>query len=486
MSPTRSAIWILGLALSSVAVVASCREKASSGHSGRKVLYYVDTMHPQYKSDKPGIAPDCGMPLSPVYADEARKPAAAPAARPGASGRAAERRVLYWYDPMSPGSHFDKPGKSPFMDMQLVPRYAEEEKGGGGAGAASAVNLSPDALRAAGVATAPVLRGDLVHETRAVGTVAADETRLVHVAARVGGRVERLYANYTGEAVRRGAPLYDLYSPELVATQREYLLALENRERLAGAGGDAAASAESLLGATRDRLRLWGVGAAAVRALQRSKKADLALTFTSPISGTVLQKSVVAGQYVQEGTDLYLLADFSNVWLVAQVYEADLGTLRVGLAATVQVNTYPGRPFAGRIAFIEPVIDRETRTGRVRIELSNPRGELKPGMFGNAILRVPLGHTLSVLKSAVIDTGTRQIVYVETAPGSFTPREVKVGSTAGDRVQIREGLSERENVVAAASFLLDSQAQLSGGSAVQWSGAKSVPVPVEARPGSRQ
>jgi membrane fusion protein, copper/silver efflux system len=198
------------------------------------------------------------------------------------------------------------------------------------------------------------------------------------------------------------------------------------------------------------------------------------LSFPSPISGTVLQKSVIAGQYVQEGTDLYLLADLSEVWLLALAYESDLASLRVGQPAGATVNAYPGRSFAGRIAFIEPVLDPQTRTARVRIVLPNPRGELKPGMFADARLQIPLGRRLSVPRSAVIDTGTRQVVYVETSPGTFAARDVKVGPTAKDRVEILEGLSEGEKVVSAANFFLDSQAQLSGGASVQWSGAKEV------------
>ena len=388
--------------------------------------------------------------------------------------QAAEKKVLYWYDPMAPGSRFDKPGKSPFMDMQLVPKYADElaAPSAGTTAPAESVTLGAEAIRATGIATVPVLRGELMHEIRAVGTIQADETKLVHVAARVPGRIERLHASYTGEAVRLGAPLYDLYSPELVATQREYLLALENRQRLAGAGSEASAGAESLVSASRDRLRLWGVTENKIRELEKTRRPDLAVSFPSPLSGAVLQKNVISGQYVREGTDLYLLADLSEVWLVAQAYESDLASLRVGQPASATVNAYPGRSFSGRIAFIEPVLDPQTRTARVRIVLGNPRGELKPGMFADARLQVPLGGRLSVPRSAVIDTGARQVAYVETAPGTFSARDVKVGSTAKDRVEVLEGLTEGEKVVSVANFFLDSQAQLSGGAAAQWSGAK--------------
>jgi RND family efflux transporter MFP subunit len=430
-------------------------------------------MHPQVLSDKPGKCPICGMPLVP-------RPLATPVSSAASLqttpvGEIAGRKVLYWYDPMVPGSRFDKPGKSPFMDMQLVPKYADEAPGAAGGAVAPSVSLSAAAIRATGIATVPVTRQNLSDEIRAVGTIEADETKLERVAARVPGRIERLYANFTGQPVRRGAPLYDLYSPELIATQREYLLALENRRRLAGASPEAVRSAQSLVEAARDRLRLWGISPDQIRALERTQRPDLALTYRSPVSGTVVQKSVVEGQYVQEGTDLYLLADLSRVWLVAQVYEFELGRLHAGQPVTATVAAFPGREFSGRILFIEPTLERETRTARVRVALPNPRGDLKPGMFADARLALPLGERLSIPRSAVIDTGMRQVVYVETAPGTFTPRDVKLGAAAGDRREVLEGLREDEMVVAAANFFVDSQAQLGGGgTSIQWSGALEV------------
>ena len=388
------------------------------------------------------------------------------------------RKVLYWYDPMVPGSKFDKPGKSPFMDMQLVPKYADEE--GGAAASSVKIRLSPQAIRAAGVAVVPVERAEVAPEIRAVGTIETDETRLVRVSARVSGRIEKLFADFTGERVAAGAPLYSLYSPDLVATQREYLLALENRRRLSGGTADAIRSADELVSAARDRLRLWGIGPDQIAALEKSGTPELALILRSPINGTVLQKMAVEGQYVTEGTDLYQLADLSSVWLVAQVYEYELARLRVDEPAEATVASQPGERYRGRVAFIEPVLDRDTRTARVRIVLPNPRGALKPGMFANALIRTPEGRRLVVPRSALIDTGTRRIVYVEAAPDSFEPREVKPGVTSGDRVEILDGLEEGERVVAQGNFFIDSQAQLSGGQSIQWSGAldvKATPAP---------
>ncbi len=400
------------------------------------------------------------------------KPTSA-AAMPTPPSVASGREVLYWYDPMVPGSKFDKPGKSPFMDMQLVPKYADEP-GGGATESAAAVTLSPEAIRATGIATVPVTREALSRVIRSVGSIEIDETRQVRVSARVAGRVERLYANFTGQAVKSGAPLYALYSPELIATQREYLLAIQNRQRLSGGTAEAIRSGDELLAASRDRLRLWGIGPAQIATLEKGREPLLALTFPSPITGTVLQKMVVEGQYVAEGAELYLLADLSSVWLVARVYEYELGGLEVGQPAEISVSSLPGKNFHGRIAFIEPLLDSETRSARVRIPLPNPRGELRPGMFADAKLEMTGVPALVIPRGALIDTGARRVVYVEAAPNSFAPRNVKVGSGSGDRVAVLEGLKEGEKVVAAANFFIDSQAQLSGGASVQWSGALDV------------
>ena len=399
---------------------------------------------------------------------------AAVAVTPTPSADASGRKVLYWYDPMAPGSKFEKPGKSPFMDMELVPKYADEPGTGGAAHSAASVVLSPEAIRATGIATVPAAKEALSGAIRAVGTIEIDETKQARVAARVAGRIEKLYADFTGQAVRAGAPLYSIYSPELVATEREYLLALENRQALSGATPDTVRAAEELVSASRERLRLWGIGPEQMAGLERTRTPELSLTYRSPISGTVMQKLAIEGQYVTEGTELYLLADLSNVWLMAQVYEYELGRLRIGQPAEISVSAVPGKTLRGRIAFIEPVLDRETRSARVRIALPNPGGVLKPGMFADARIEIPAAPSLVIPKSALIDTGARRVVYIETAPNTFTARDVKTGEASGDRIAVVEGLKAGDRVVASAAFFVDSQAQLSGGAAVQYSGALEV------------
>ena len=404
-------------------------------------------------------------------------PASAAAAKTPAATDSSGRKILYWYDPMVPGSKFDKPGKSPFMDMDLVPKYAGEEAAGGAATSAAAITLSPEAIRATGIATVPVARGEVAGAIRAVGTIEIDETRQVKVAARVAGRLEKLFADFTGQRVRAGDPLYEIYSPDLVATEREYLLALENRRKLSGGAAEAIGAADALVAAARDRLRLWGIGPAQVAALEGSGRPELRLTYRSPITGTVLQKMAVEGQYVSEGTDLYLLTDLSSVWLQTQVYEYELARLSVGQTAEATVSALPGRTFRGRIAFIDPVLDRATRSARVRIVLPNPGDVLKPGMYADARIETPSRPGLLVPRSALIDTGERRLVYVETSPNTFSAREVTTGDRSGDSVAILAGLREGERVVAAANFFVDSQAQLSSGASIQWSGALDVKEP---------
>jgi len=487
IAPRTAAAVLVAVALAAAGVTLSgCRGGGGAERTAASAVKYQCAMHPKIVSDHPDKCPICGMDLLPVRAS-----AATSIAGPAPAPKDAGRTVLYWYDPMVPGSKFDKPGKSPFMDMQLLPKYADDTGSPGAAAPETSVTLSPQAIRAVGIATVPARRETLSREIRAVGTIEVDERRQARVAARVAGRVEKLYADFTGQEVRAGAPLYTLYSPELVATQREYLLALENRRNLEAGTADAIRSAEGLVAAARDRMRLWGIGSDQIAALEKSGQPQLALMFSSPITGVVLQKMAIAGQYVAEGADLYLLADLSRVWLMAQVYEDELGRIRVGQPAEATVSALPGRSFRGRIAFVEPLLDRETRSDRVRIELPNPGGALKPGMFADARLELPASQAVTVPKSAVIDTGNRKVVFVETATDTFSARDVRTGESSTDRVAVLEGLREGERVVAAGNFFIDSQAQLAGGGAsVQYTGALDVrttpsgptPTPAGERP----
>jgi Cu(I)/Ag(I) efflux system membrane fusion protein len=399
----------------------------------------------------------------------------APRAAP-APPKKIDRNVLYWFDPMQPGTHFDHPGKSPFMDMEMVPKYADEgPPPRSGQSGATTVELTPQAMSAAGVATATVKETALYRVVRAEGILGTDETKLVHIAARVAGRLDRLDLDFTGESVRRGAPIYSIYSPDLVSSGKEYALALENLAR-ARAGGDAGyvESAESLAQAARERLALWGLDGDQIDRIAATRRPEIDVVVRSPINATVIEKKVAQGQYVTEGQDLYVLADLSSLWLSAKIYEQELGGIKIGQLAIARFAAFPGREIRGQIRFIDPVLDPATRTAGVRIELPNPGGLLKPGMFANAELRIDLGRGLAIPQSAVLDTGVRQVVYVQVAPGRFAGREVRLGPPAGDLVQIVQGLAAGEQVVISASFLIDSQSQLATGQSIQWGGASEV------------
>jgi Cu(I)/Ag(I) efflux system membrane fusion protein len=391
---------------------------------------------------------------------------------------AASPKVLYWVDPMHPAYKSDRPGKAPDCGMDLVPVYRKSDETPAPPSsppAGSDVELSPQEVSAAGVTTAEVKLTAIDRTIRAVGTLGTDETRLVHIAARVAGRLDRLYLGFTGAPVAKGAPLYSIYSPDLVSSGREYALAIENLAR-ARAGGDAGyvESAESLAAAARERLALWGLDRGQIDRIAASRRPEVDLVVRSPVSATVLEKKVVQGQYVTAGQDLYVLADLSRLWLTAQVYEQDLGGVKTGQPAIARFPAFPGREFRGRIRFIDPVLDAATRTAGVRIELPNLGGLLKPGMSANAELRVALGRRLAIPKSAVLDTGVRQVVYVQVGPGRFAGREVRLGQDAGDLVEVVAGLAEGDVVVTSANFLIDSQSQLTTGQSIQWGGASEI------------
>jgi membrane fusion protein, copper/silver efflux system len=332
------------------------------------------------------------------------------------------------------------------------------------AGAARPVTLDAEGARRIGVAYATVESGPLARTVRTVGTVAYDETRLVEVNSKIEGWVERLFVDFTGAPVERGQPLMTVYSPMLVAAQEELLLAA----RLAGSApaGPAGDDDRQLLEAARRRLVNWDVSAEEIARIEATGMPERTVTLRAPANGVVVEKSVVEGARIMPGMDLYRIADLSGVWIEGEVFEKDLGVISTGREATVSFDAFPGRSFAGRISYIHPTVAQETRTGRIRIELPNPGLQLKPGMYANVALDVPLHLTgLHVPRAAVLTTGTRSLVFVQHPDGSLVPHEVTIGQAAGDHLEILAGLSEGQVVVASAGFLVDAESHL--GSALQ-------------------
>ncbi len=365
--------------------------------------------------------------------------------------------------PMHPSVVSDHPGNCPICGMKLVKRTTAAAPTNADI---RAVSLSPEQRVTANVKTVRVALDTHTGEIVTTGRVTFDERRIAQVTAYTAGRIEKMFVNFTGDSVRRGETIATIYSPDLFATQQEYLLALDNRERMRRAGFENARSAsDDLVESTRRRLNLFGMSNAQVAQLERTHKPIFATNIVSPVSGVVTQKLAVVQQYVAQGQPLLGVADLSTVWMEADVYEQQLPSVRLGDRVEITVPAIPGRTFEGRVSFIVPVLAGETRTAKVRVELANPGMTLKPDMYVNArILGPPAAPHIMVPASAVVDRGQKQFVWVETQPGTYEPREITTGGRHGDSIVIASGLREGDNVVVEGGFLLDSEAQLRGAS----------------------
>ena len=359
----------------------------------------------------------------------------------------AERKVLYWYDPMVPMQKFDKPGKSPFMDMQLVARYADE--GEVAAGDTAGLAVSTQAQQALGLRLAVVETRPIGAVVEAVGTVQLNERDISIVQSRTAGFVERVYALAPGDVVAAGAPLVDVLNPEWLGAQQEYLAVK--------ATNDAA-----LTQAARQRLLLLGMPADLVDRVERSGQAVAQQTITAPAGGVISELMVRAGMMVAPGMTLARINGLGTVWLEAALPEAQAAAIQPGQAVEARFPALPGEVVKGRVAAILPEGNRESRTLRVRIELPNPRQRLKAGLFAQVSLRGPQRDALVVPAEAVIRTGKRTLVYLSEQPGRFRPVEVEIGEQVGDRIVIRSGLAAGQQVVASGQFLVDSEASLQG------------------------
>jgi Cu(I)/Ag(I) efflux system membrane fusion protein len=328
----------------------------------------------------------------------------------------------------------------------------------------AAIRLDAKQQQAMGLTYGAVERRSIEKTIRTVGRFDYDERKLVAVTLKVSGYVKDLFVDYTGKPVRKGEPLFTIYSPELVSAEQEYLLAVRNQKELARSEVPSAAqSAESLLRASRERLLLWDLSERQVRDLEEAGKPSLYQTIHSPASGIVIEKMIVAGQSVQAGMTLYKIADLSTIWVYGDIYEYELPFVKVGQKAEIRLSYAPGRSFVARVAYIYPTLDPKTRTVKVRFELPNSEDNLlRPEMYGSVELQVPLGERLVVPKSAILDSGRRQLVFVGSGDGHLTPRDVKLGDRVDDYVEVREGLQPGERVVTSANFLVDSESQLQG------------------------
>jgi multidrug efflux pump subunit AcrA (membrane-fusion protein) len=342
-----------------------------------------------------------------------------------------------------------------------VPVYSDEVSAGSGVDGHAPVEVSPDGARLAGLQTAVARRGTMARTVRTVGEVKADETRIRAVQVRISGWVERLYVNSTGQAVRKGQPLLSVYSPELLATQEEFLRARESADRFAASDvPEVRRGGADLLEAARRRLLLFGVPRSFVETLEKTGKPQRAVTLEAPASGFVTSKDVLAGARIEPGMTLFTITDLSRVWVEGDLHEYEAPLVRLGQRARVTLAYDPTRVYAGRISYVYPYLDTDTRTLRIRFEFDNPGLALKPGMYADVELDVQAAEGVLIPDAAVLDAGLRQIVYVKTGEGRYEPRRVTVGLRNDGQAQILSGLKAGEVVVDRANFLLDSESRL--------------------------
>jgi Cu(I)/Ag(I) efflux system membrane fusion protein/cobalt-zinc-cadmium efflux system membrane fusion protein len=416
-------------------------EGAAISTTGEAKTQYTCGMHPFIIQDEPGICPICNMELTPL--------------KPGTGGQAgSERQVKHWASPMDPTYVRDEPGKD-YMGHDLVPVYAD--------GAGGGIAVDPVTQQSMGVRTATVQARDLHRSVRAIGLVTFDEARQYVVNSKIEGWIERLYINQSGQPVRRGQPLLEIYSPDLVAAQQEYLLALESSKRLTQSSlPEIADGGKRLLDASRNRLRYWDISEQQIDQLEQTKQVKKTLTLYSPYGGIVTMKKALQGMRVMAGEELLQIADLSQVWVNAELYEQDLPWVKVGQRARVELPYATGKVLEGKVDYIYPYLAGETRTVKARIVFANPGLELKPEMYANVqITTEAVTGVLAIPADAVLRSGQGAIVFVARGEGKFDPRPVETGASGDDGyVQIRSGLNSGDNVVTSAQFMFDSESKL--------------------------
>jgi Cu(I)/Ag(I) efflux system membrane fusion protein len=431
-------------------------------------------MHPTITQDHPGDCPICGMKLVKLAAPVGAATAAAVEHGQAAGAPAAGHEI--WQCPMHPGITQDHPGDCPICGMKLV-----KLKGPPGDGDAhperSPPGLAPVTIDAGrqqliGLQLAHVERGPVGGSWRTTGRVAIDETRIHHVNVKFSGFMEHVHGDFVGRPVRKGEPLFSIYSPELLSAQEEYLLALRTRGRLGvGVGGG-----DDLVRASRRKLELWDVPAEELERLERTGEPTRTVTFRSPATGVITKKDVVPGMRVNAGEMPFEIVDLSRVWFLADAYETDLSRVEVGQPATLTLRALPNRTYRGRVAFVDPLLDPATRTAKVRVEFENPGGDLRPDMFGEVVIQGTSREALRVPADAVIHSGTFDVVFLAVGQGRFQPREVKLGERDAEKVEVVAGLEEGDGVVVRANFLVDSESRLRA-SLAALSGGTPAPAP---------
>jgi Cu(I)/Ag(I) efflux system membrane fusion protein len=446
--------------------IAECIAKEAAT-AEKKPLFYRHPMNPAVTSPVPA-KDEMGMDYVPVYPEEetSQKPTVG-------------KKILYYRNPMGLPDTSPVPKKDS-MGMDYVPVYEDEAPPPG------QVKINVEKIQKLGVKTETVALRHLAHTVRAVGTVQVDERRLHTVAPKFEGWIQNLQANATGQAVRRGQVLMEVYSPDLLSAQQEYLIAYKGQKALRNSSAQTRTAAEQLVSSAWQRLRNWDISDEHLRRLQQQGAPSQFVPLNSPVTGVVLEKPALQGMRFMPGDILFRIADLSTVWLIADVFEQDLALIHEGQSAALRVNAYPDQVFNGRVTFIYPTVAPETRTAKVRIELPNPKGLLKPALYGSVELSTSRHHSqmLAVPDSAVLDSGTRQVVLVQRGEGLFEPRSVKLGGRADGYVEVLDGLKAGETVVSRANFLIDAESNLKAalGSLGSDSGPGGAPQQAEGSP----
>jgi len=431
---------------------------------------YQCPMHPEITSDKPGNCPKCGMALVPIRnnspapeKDRMRETAASPTTGSQATAQksSTEHKILFYRNPMNPKITSPGPAKDE-MGMDYIPVYSDEKtQPAGPVEGLALVTISEQGMRLAGIQTAAASKERISYIIRTVGVVTADETRIRHIHTKVAGWIEKLYVSFTGESVRKGEPILSIYSPELLSSQEEYLRAKETADNfLKTANPEVKKGAEDLVQAARRRLELFDVPPNFIKGLDGKGASQRAVTLMAPISGFVMSKQTYEGQQVEPGMELFTITDLSRVWIESQFYEYEAKAVHLGQQASFIFPYDPSKVITGRVAYIYPYLNQESRTLKARFEFDNRNLSIKPGMYVNANLNVESDEGVVVQDSAVIDSGLRQVVFVDKGGGGFEPREVRVGIRSSGKAQILSGLSDGEKVAIHGNFLLDSESRL--------------------------
>jgi Cu(I)/Ag(I) efflux system membrane fusion protein len=427
-------------------------DHAASGAAGAtgaqtKKPQFQCPMHPTITSDHPSDCPICGMKLVPMETGAPANPTAP-----------AERRIALYRSPMDPKQTSPAPRKDE-MGMDYLPVYQDELDGTGSVEGLATIKIDTDRQQLIGLTSIEASIGPIGGSLRTTGRVVVDETRVHHLNVKFSGFAEHVHADFIGHPVKKGDPLFSIYSPDLLASEEEFILALNTRAALSAAKG-LASNGDDLVAAARRKLELLDVSADVIDQLEKTRKAERTITIRSPAAGVVVKKDVVPGMKVEAGAMPYEIVDLSSIWVLADVYETELRRVKVGSAATLLLKAIPDQSYRGRVAFIDPYLDPKTRSAKVRIAVSNPGYLIKPEMYGEVVLRTPSHQAVRVPPDAVIHTGTTDVVFLSLGDGKFQPRHVHLGDDDGQFVEVVSGLNKGDKIVTRANFLVDSESRL--------------------------